>query len=323
MPEAALYRPLGHSGLKVSALGMGCWAIGGPWTMVDRPAGWGQVNDDESRRALQVALDLGITLFDTAANYGCGHSERLLGQVLAGRRDQVVIATKFGFHVDEQKRLVTPNPDVPGTLKQECVASLRRLNTDYIDLYQLHGGGYDPQRVGDVIVVLDELVQEGKIRWYGWSTENADGARVFARGEHCVAIQHPLNITQDAPAMLAVCAEFNLASLNRSPLAMGLFTGKFNAQTTFPEDDVRSGWNMQAGWQATGLEQLPRLRAVLTQDGRSLAQAALGWLWARSPHTIPIPGFKSEAQVRENVAAMRFGKLGLQQMLEIDSILGR
>ena len=131
------------------------------------------------------------------------------------------------------------------------------------------------------------------------------------RGEHCVAIQHPLNITQDAPAMLAVCAEFNLASLNRSPLAMGLFTGKFNAQTTFPEDDVRSGWNMQAGWQATGLEQLPRLRAVLTQDGRSLAQAALGWL------------LDTLAQVRENVAAMRFGKLGLQQMLEIDSILGR
>src|SRR3990172_10966498 len=96
-------RELGRSGLEVSAMGLGCWAIGGPWTLSDRPVGWGKVDDNESVRAIQYALDSGINFFDTAANYGAGHSERILSQALAGRRDQAVIATKFGYVIDEER----------------------------------------------------------------------------------------------------------------------------------------------------------------------------------------------------------------------------
>lgn len=131
-------RRLGRSDLEVSAMGLGCWAIGGPWTWDDEPCGWGQVEDAESIRAIHFALDSGINFFDTAANYGCGHSERILGQAVADRRDRVVLATKFGYIIDEEHRIVVETEDVAPRIRQECEDSLRRLNTDYIDLYQFH-----------------------------------------------------------------------------------------------------------------------------------------------------------------------------------------
>ena len=225
-----IQRRLGNSQLEVSALGLGCWVIGGPWTFVDHPAGWGKVEDAESLLALEVALDSGINFYDTAANYDCGHSERLLGKALARKRDQVITATKFGYSVDEEKRLVTPKEDIMGSLRQECEASLRRLNTDYIDLYQFHVGDYDPTKAAGIREILEKLVEEGKIRWYGWSTDNPVGARVFAQGEHCVAIQHLLNMARDHAEMLAVCDGFNLASINRTPLGGGMLTGKFSSE---------------------------------------------------------------------------------------------
>jgi len=208
-----LTRSLGRSGIEVSALGLGCWAIGGPWTFVNHPAGWRKVDDNESIRAIRVALDLGINFFDTAPNYGCGHSEHILSRALADQRHQVVIATKFGYNVDENKRLVLPHEDILAHLGQECEASLRRLNTDYIDLYQFHVGDYNPAQAGEVRDALENLVRQGKIRWYGWSTDNIEGARVFAQGEHCAVIQFDLNVAQDAPDLLVACKEFNLASV--------------------------------------------------------------------------------------------------------------
>ncbi len=316
-------RRLGRSGIDVSALGLGCWAIGGPWTMVDHPAGWGQVDDAESIRAIQYALDRGINFFDTAANYGCGHSERILGQAIAGRREQVVIATKFGYLVDPAKRVVVPSDDVVGHLRRDCEDSLRRLNTDYIDLYQFHVNAYEPAKAGEVRDALEELVAAGKIRWYGWSTDNVEGARVFAQGKHCTAIQHRLNMTNDTPQMLALCDEFDLASVNRGPLGMGLLTGKFTSESKFPEDDVRTGWDLRQGETARRLQQVETARANLTRDGRTLAQVALGWIWARSGRTIPIPGFKTLAQVEENIAAANFGPLHDEQMKEIDEVFGK
>src|ERR1700754_3268262 len=139
-----LQRDLGtRTGIQVSALGLGCWAIGGPWTSNGMPAGWGEVDDDESIRAIREALDLGVTLFDTADVYGCGHSERELGRALAGRRDEAVIVTKA------------------------CDGSLRRLDPDRIDVYLIHDGLAGPEDVPAVVDPLEELVAAGKLRWYG------------------------------------------------------------------------------------------------------------------------------------------------------------
>src|SRR5262245_14983095 len=125
-----LTRRLGRSQLTVSALGLGCWAIGGPFWRGENPVGWGEVDDKQSLAALQRALDLGVNFFDTSDVYGCGHSERILGQALAGKRDQVIIATKFGNIFDEQARQITGASGEPDYIPRACEASLRRLQTD-------------------------------------------------------------------------------------------------------------------------------------------------------------------------------------------------
>lgn len=325
-------RKLGKSEIKVSALGLGCWAIGGPWDYDNGeeppfPAGWGQVDDQESIRAIHAGIDLGINFFDTAANYGTGHSEKILAKALNGKREQMVIATKFGFLVDNDNKLARrDDSQVLANLSQDCENSLRRLNTDYIDLYQFHVGGYAPADAEPVMDLLEELVKEGKIRWYGWSTDNTEAASVFAKGEHCAAIQQAIHwaTALDYGPTLQVCEDNNLASIIRGPLGMGLLTGKFkNKDVDIPADDVRQGWNQQEGRIADIIDNVEKLREVLTSDGRSLAQGALGWLWARSPVTIPIPGFKSVAQVEDNAKALDFGPLSEEQMAEIDRLLGR
>lgn len=320
-------RKLGRSHLEVSSMGMGCWAIGGPWTIRGKQAGWGEVDDNESIRAIQCALDLGVDFFDTAANYGAGHSERVLGEALKGCRDQVVIATKFGYDVDEQAKCVGYYEDdvnsdaVVANVRQECEASLRRLNTDYIDLYQFHVAGYAPAKAAAVRDVLEDLVAEGKIRFYGWSTHSLAGARVFAAGAHCVAIQHRLNVVMDMPDMVALCDEFDLASINRGPLARGLLTGKYSLDSTFAQDDLRGSGDFREGWMAPTLEKLGLINEVLTGNGRTLSQGALAWIWGRSERTIPIPGIRTEAQARENATAMHFGALNDAQMAQIKQLL--
>lgn len=316
-------RRLGRAKIEVSALGLGCWAIGGPYWENGQPRGWGAVDDRESLRGLARALELGITCFDTADVYGCGHSERLLGQALGRRRDQVVIATKFGFSFDEATRQVGGRDASPDYIRRACDASLRRLQTDHIDLYQFHLGDYDPEAAREVRDLLEELVAAGKIRGYGWSTDDPDRLKVFAEGSHCTAVQHHLNLFDDNPAILALCEQCDLASVNRGPLAMGLLTGKFTAESQLPQDDVRHQWDFKAGSQAQRLQLLASLRDVLTRDGRTLAQAALGWLWARSERTIPIPGFKTVSQVEENAGALRLGPLSPEQMQAIEQLLGR
>jgi aryl-alcohol dehydrogenase-like predicted oxidoreductase len=302
-------------------MGLGCWAIGGPFWKGDTPVGWSQVDDAESIRAIHRALDLGITFFDTADVYGCGHSERVVGQALAGHRDRVVIATKFGQTFIEETRQATGYSVEPEHIRSACDASLRRLNIDVIDLYQLHVKDVDLQQARAVRDTLEGLTAAGKIRYYGWSTDDTPSAREFALGEHCTAIQQRLNIFEGNAEILTVCDEYRLASINRSPLAMGLLTGKFTAETRFPEDDVRVGRLDFKGAQAPLLQKLERMRSVLTRDGRTLAQAALGWLWARSDKTIPIPGFKTVAQVEENAGALRHDPLSNGQMQEIAALL--
>ena len=325
-------RQLGTSSIKVSAVGLGCLALGGPWARTHRGGAIfypGKVDDNETIRAIHRALDLGINFFDTAANYGAGRSERILGQAVAGRRNEVVISTKFGYLVDEENNVTNfyggdeNSDEVPGNIRKDCEASLRRLGTDYIDLYHFHVGGYSPTKAAKVRDMLEELVAEGKIRFYGWSTDNPEGARVFAQGEHCVAIEHQFNVMDDAPEMLAVCERFDLSSINHSPLGAGLLTGKYHIGFKFPETDRRSSARYQDTWVIPILGRLDAIRDVLTSDGRTLAQGALAWIWARSERTIPIPGFKTVMQVEENVRALEFGPLNEEQMRQIDEILER
>jgi aryl-alcohol dehydrogenase-like predicted oxidoreductase len=326
-----LTRTLGKSGIEVSAMGLGCWAIGGPLWYPEGtnrlPLCWGKVDDDESIWAIHRALDLGVNFFDTADSYGAGHSERVLGRALVGKRHQVIVATKFGEVFDEETRdwLGYPHPDgviTPAFIRQSCEASLRRLDTDYVDLYQFHWKDYDPNLAADLLPVLEDLVAEGKIRWYGWSTPHTERARVFAAGEHCVAIQYNYNIFERNPEMLALCEEYNLVSIARGPLAMGLLTGKFRPDSQIPQDDIRSLlWDLQ-GEEARQLDMLQAIHEILTQDGRTLPQAALGWLWARGLQIIPITGFKTVKQVEENAGALAFGPLSDEQMQEIDRVLG-
>ncbi|MEU6139091.1 aldo/keto reductase [Streptomyces sp. NPDC047081] len=324
-------RTLGRSGIEVSALGFGCWAIGGEWQNTDgQPLGWGKVDDDESVRAVQRAVDLGVTFFDTADTYGTGHSERVLGRALGKRRADVVIATKWGNVFDEETRTLTGHDDSPQYVRRALAASLKRLGTDHIDLYQLHISDAEPERAAELRDVCEELVGEGLIRAYAWSTDDPARAAVFARGEHCAAVQHAANVLQDAPEMFALCEESGLASINRSPLAMGLLTGKQAAGRALEAGDIRNtppawlpGFKQDAGADADWIARVDALRDILTSDGRTPAQGALAWLWARSARTVPIPGFRSVEQAEQNAGAMEKGPLTAGQLAEIDQFLQR
>lgn len=327
-----LKRTLGKSNLKVSALGMGCWAIGGPWDWAEPgqepfAVGWGDMDDDESIRALHAALEMGIDFFDTAANYGAGHSEVLLGRAFKGKRDQVVIATKFGHIVNEEKRTVHNAPGlILQNVRSDVENSLRRLQTDYIDIYQLHDGRYKPELALELQLVLEELVSAGKIRWYGWSTDVVENARTFASSStsaHCTSIQFQLNALFDNAPMRDVCAEFDLAGINKDPLHKGFLTGKFNAGTTFPENDNRSDWDFSQQEFLTKLHVVDLIRDILTSNGRTMAQGALAYIWALDERMIPIPGFKSVKQVVDNAGALQFGPLTAAQVKEIQGIAGQ
>ena len=324
-----LKRALGKSKLEVSALGMGCWAIGGPWTWdqpgeTPYPAGWGDTDDDESTRAVHTAIDLGVNFFDTAANYGAGHSEVVLGQALKGKRDKVVIATKFGHIVNEEKKTFYGYPDqIIKNVRTDVENSLRRLQTDYIDIYQLHAGDYDPKRALELQIILEELVSAGKIRWYGWSTDIVDSAREFAAGRHCTSIQFRLNAIYDNAAMRKVCAEFDLAGINKDPLNKGILTGKFNSTSKFPSNDIRSRADFSDPEIVKRLIIVDELRDILTSNGRTMAQGALAYIWALDERMVPIPGFKSVKQVKENAGAMQFGPLTDSQVKEIQTIVAK
>src|SRR5215471_7257392 len=213
-------RGFGHSGIAVPPLGMGCWAIGGPFWAGAQPLGWGQVDDAESTLAIRRAFDLGIRLFDTADVYGTGHSERVLGRALAIHRDEAVIASKWGNTYDESRRALL-GPDItPQYLRRALEASLQRLGTDYLDIYQFHLADIEPAATMPLVEELESQVAAEKIRAYGWSTDDPHRAAAWARGEHCALVQHELNVLNDAPEMLALVERQGWASLNRGPLAM-------------------------------------------------------------------------------------------------------
>ncbi len=311
-------------------LGFGCWAIGGPFGRPGAPSGWGEVDDDESIAAIRRGLELGVTFFDTADAYGTGHSEKILGKALAGDRDRVAIATKFGNTFDEGTGMMTGVDLSTAYIRRACEASLRRLGTDRIDLYQCHVADLDAEQSEPVIHALEELREDGLIRGFGISTHDPDVAAPWAAHEGCNGLQHALNVLEDAPQMLELTASHGLASLAQRPLAMGLLSGKFDDRTRLPSDDVRaSGAAWLTAFDPEGrprrefLDALAAIRETLTADGRTLVQGALGWLWARADNIIPIPGFKTVAQAEENAGALAYGPLPEESVREIDALLGR
>lgn len=296
------YRRLGKADLTVSALSFGTWAIGGSW---------GAVKDQEAREGIARAVDLGVTLFDTADVYGDGHAEELLGAETHHLADRVAIATKFGRSGDWQ---APANYEAPA-IRAFCEGSLRRLQRDRIDLYQIHCPPTWVIEQGDVFAVLDRLQQEGKIRYYGVSVETVDEGLQALRYPGVRALQVIFNMFRQKPleTLFVQAASQGVGILARVPLASGLLTGKFSADHTFPADDHRAfnrngeQFNVAETFAgvpfAKGVELAQKLGWIAETRG-TMARAALRWVIDSPGVTCAIPGFKSAQQVEDNVQAL-------------------
>lgn len=330
-------RRLGKSAPIVGPMGIGTWAIGGPFYggegchyPTGAPLGYGQVDDAESMRAVHCAVERGAKLFDTADAYGTGHAERVLGRALKTKRSQVIIATKFGNTYNEETKELTGTDVSAAHIRRACEASLRRLQTDWIDLYQLHVGDLPVNQAAAVADTLDQLCEEGLIRYYAWSTDDPERAAVFGARARAVAVQFDMNVFEDAPEMLEACDSHDYAGIVRLPLAMGFLSGKYTSESRLPSDDIRSKpptwlryFDEGGGAVSDWTKRLASIKEILSSGGRTLAQGALAWVWARSERTIPIPGVRTVAQVQENMGAIEFGPLEPGRMREIDGLLKR
>lgn len=323
-------RRLGATDLGISPLGLGCMEIGGPMrrgrTDVEEVFYLGDVDDSQAISSIELALDHGVNFFDTAPAYGAGKSEILIGKALRKKREAVVIATKFGKLVKPEENWYGSykNPqEVIANIVKECEASLRRMQTDYIDLYQFHLHDFPRSLAPEVRETLEGLVQSGKIRHYGWSTDDPDRAREMIKGAHCAAIQYRLNVVDRAKEMLRLCDRSDQISIARSPLASGFLTGKYtkeNFRTLLAHNDFRQRYG---GEYSLILDKLEQIRAILYSGGRTLVQGALCWIWACSDRTVAIPGFRTLAQVEENISALDYGPLPEHYCSQIDEILGK
>ncbi len=309
-------------------LGLGCWAIGGPFFMEGRAVGWGEVDDNTSKAAIATALDYGVTHFDTAQAYGCGHSETVLGEALKTRPD-VAIATKIGLEIDtETKELTGPITD-PAHIRRTIDASRKRLGRDIIDMVLHHNNELPVEDARPTFDMLAKLYEEGVIAAYGWSTDFPDSMNAFADHPGFTAVEHAMNVFRPAGPMVQAVEEANQLSLIRSPLAMGLLGGKYDANTQFSKDEIRGS---NPGWQDYFKDgkitdhymgQLNAVREILRSDGRTLAQGALSWLWGRTPNAMPIPGFRTPEQVHDLCGALGHGPLSPDQMAEVEAVLDR
>jgi aryl-alcohol dehydrogenase-like predicted oxidoreductase len=257
----------------------------------------------------------------------------VVARALEHHLEDVVIATKFGNTFDDDGSRRGHATDVsPAYIRRACEGSLRRLQRDDIDLYQCHVGSLTDAQSDAVVETLESLQSDGLIREFGWSCDVAEQAERWAVRGTCSALQFICNVLQETPGMIELCEKRRMTAVIRSPLASGFLSGKYGADSRLPRDDWRAQalelrwgdiFNADGSANPAWLAKLDALREELTSAGRTLVQGALGWLWARSPVTVPIPGFKTVAQVEENAGAMRFGPLSAPQMSRIDRILSR
>ncbi|MHA1549668.1 MAG: aldo/keto reductase [Alphaproteobacteria bacterium] len=313
------------NGQTIPRIGMGCWAIGGTMRSGTRQTGWGKVDDKVSIAAIHRAIELGVRYFDTADTYGGGHSEQVLSRALRDRGDDIVVSTKFGNTFDAATRTSLGPSDDPAYVRAAIEASLRRLGRERLDLVFFHLNGHPIDRSEPVFEALADLRRAGKIDEFGWSTDDVAGAAAFADMEGFVAVQHDMNMFQPAADMVQLINEKRLIGVARQPLAMGLLTGKFRkGERPFARSDIRADGPAWLSYFRGGVpdpQMLARLEAVrdlLTCDGRTVAQGALGWIWARAPRVVPIPGFRTVRQVNDNAGALEKGPLPAAIMAEID-----
>jgi aryl-alcohol dehydrogenase-like predicted oxidoreductase len=303
-------RVLGRSGIVVSALGLGTARVGGLGysRAGDRETRLDPAAVDESKRAIRAAIDRGVTLIDTADIYGAGRAERLVGEAIRDVRNKVAIATKFGELFDEETGVKPEQAVTPEYVRQACDASLRRLRIGTIDVYFFHLRDFPLDQAVGIRDALEDLVARGKIRAYGWSTDDVERARLFAQGPHCTAIEHRLNIFDDASDMIRLCGELKLGEIIRAPLLTGVLTGRWHRGDLLPDSDRRSDGFADERFLRM-LDRAESLRPMLTQDGRTYVQGALAWIWTRSVLAVPVPGFRTVAQAEELALAMRHGPL--------------
>lgn len=296
-------RPLGRSGITISELGFGAWGIGG------RTAGetsYGDTDDNRSRAALDRAFDLGITFYDTAPAYGDGHSEALIGAAFAARRGRVVIATKAGLP------RFGDSPDfTPEALRQSLDGSLRRLKSDYVDLFQLHNPPSDLfRRAPESYAALESLRREGKIRAFGVSVKSPGEALEILSSHDVAAVQVNLNmldVRAVEAGLLDLAAKKGVGIIARTPLCFGFLAGTLTADTEFPPGDHRRGWPRAQieRW----VKGAATMQAPAKAPGQSLGQSALRFCLSFAAVSTVIPGILSPEEAAENAGTSEFGPL--------------
>lgn len=296
------YRELGNTGLKISEVSFGTWAIGGAW---------GKTSDAEALKSLEYAMEQGVNFFDTADVYGDGHSEELLAKATKGKEDQIHIATKFCRQGD----IFDPENYSYEKVSSYCEDSLRRLNREAIDLYQIHCPATEILKDGKVFDVLDRLQREGKIRHYGVSVETVEEGLICLEYPNVKSLQIIFNIFRQKPLekLIPEAYKKGVGLLVRLPLASGLLTGKFKPDHVFEEDDHRrfneNGEAFNVGETFAGLGfrkgvELAEQLKWIADDRESMASAALRWILDNKEITCIIPGFKNVKQVEQNLSAL-------------------
>jgi aryl-alcohol dehydrogenase-like predicted oxidoreductase len=299
--------------LAVSAMGLGCMNLSHAYG-TPPPA-------EEAAALLLEALDAGITLFDTAALYGFGANETLLGQVLAPHRERFVLASKCGLHGVNGQRVIDGRPE---TIRASCEASLQRLKTDRIDLFYLHR--WDMQvPIEDSVGAMADLVRAGKVQLLGLSEVSADTLRRAHAVHPISAVQTEYSLWTREPeiAVLKACREIGAAFVAFSPLARAFLTGTLRDVSGLEPKDIRRGMpRFEPGHYARNVALLPAYEALAAEAGCTPAQLALAWLLARGPDIIPIPGTRSRAHLRENLGALDV-RLSAEQMARADALINQ
>jgi len=290
-------RELGTSGLTVSAIGLGCMGMS---------QSYGTPDDEESIRTLHRALDLGVTLIDTADAYGKGANERLVGRAIRERRREVVLASKFGLVPPPGGGPATNVDARPERVRACCEASLERLGVDTIDLYYLHR--IDPAvPVEETVGAMADLVREGKVRFLGLSEAGPQSLRRAQATHPIAALQSEYSLWTREPELnvLSVCRELGIGFVPFSPLGRGFLTATVKDAATFAESDVRRKMpRFQPDNLAKNTSLADRLEKMARAKGCSTAQLALAWLLAKGRHIVPIPGTKRRRYLEENAAAV-------------------
>jgi len=303
------YRTLGKTGIKVSEIGFGAWAIGGN----DHGNSYGPTDDKVSMAAIERAFQLGCNFYDTADVYGHGHSEELLGQVLKGHRSEVILATKVGGDFYHDPPRMNFNPEY---LEFAAAKSCERLQTDYVDLYQLHNPPVQLLKNGEIFQALEKLKDAGKIRHYGVSIHDPQEGLLSMKYGQPATIQVVFNLLrQEAKNQLFQAARAqNVGIIAREPLSNGFLTGKFTVDSTFPQGDIRS--NFPRNYQA-GLVRAAQQLMLLESKTRTLAQASIRFALDHKDLSTVIPGAKTPQQTEENLRASELPPLTGEELLRI------